>query len=68
MVVWGAGWGRKYAYLVLPTVLMPQGDAAIGFPQWRVLGCRVRVHPGDLVLDWDLGTIAAAYQLCCSPV
>ena len=23
LVVWGAGWGRKYAYLVLPTVLMP---------------------------------------------
>jgi len=23
MVVWRAGWGRKYAYLVLPAVLMP---------------------------------------------
>ncbi len=25
----GLGWGRKYAYLVLPTVLMPRG----GFPR-----------------------------------
>ena len=44
LVVWGAGWGRKYAYLVLPTVLMPRGDfCPLGQVVWGLVGAKVRL-------------------------
>ena len=43
----GLGWGRKYAYLVLPTVLMPRG----GFPSL--------VRSDDLVLSAQVAPVGA---------
>ena len=40
----GPGWGRKYACLVLPTVLMPRGDfCPLGQVVWGLVGAKVRL-------------------------
>jgi len=42
---WFGAWlGRKYAYLVLPAVLMPRGDfCPLGQVVWGLVGAKVRL-------------------------
>ena len=65
LVVWGAGWGRKYAYLVLPTVLMPHGFRGKHRALYHLMGgsARGKSGGGGFFCAYD-GCLAASACLC----
>ena len=56
----GPGLGRKYAYLVLPTVLMPRG----GFPHFLGSAGEEFSRPISRLVVWGESTLTSSYQLC----